>query len=85
MKQITIQIRIGGRTYPAQIPLEGEEVVRKAAKELEIQMQIFANQFPGIDIQDQLALTALNVQSRLMDIEGAAERAIAAVECSLQG
>lgn len=85
MKQITIHIRIGGRSYPAQIPSEREEMVRKAAKEVEAQIQKFAQQFSGIDIQDQLALTALNAQTRLIDVEQAAEQSLQRLEASLLG
>lgn len=85
MKQITIHIRIGGRSYPATIDPGREEVVRKAARTLEASMTSLKQSYPGLDIQDQLALTALNVQSGLLEFEHTAERSLLAVEAALIG
>ena len=64
MNPITIHISIGGRTYPATVNAGHEEYVRKASKQINGQLKTFAARFPSTDVQDQLALAALDNLSR---------------------
>jgi len=64
MNSRTIQIQIAGRTYPATVPADQEEFVRKASKQINEQIKTFGAQFPSTDVQDQLALSALDNLSR---------------------
>lgn len=69
MTTITIHINLAGRSYPATVNAEQELYVRKASKQINEQVKKYAAQFPSTDVQDQLALAALDNLSRQIQQE----------------
>ena len=60
-KQLKINIRIDGRTYPLTIDASDEEKYRKAAKSVNELVRKFREQFVDRDTNDILAMTAFQV------------------------
>jgi cell division protein ZapA len=59
MSELSIKVSIGGRSYPLKINREEEEKVRKAAVEIDKSIKDLKNNYAVIDMQDLLAMTAL--------------------------
>ena len=63
MSELSIKVSIGGRTYPLTINRDEEEKIRKAAAEIDKSIQDLKNNYAVIDMQDLLAMTALQFAS----------------------
>jgi cell division protein ZapA len=63
MSELSIKVSIGGRTYPLTINRSEEEKVRKAAAEIDKSIKDLKNNYAVIDMQDLLAMTALQFAS----------------------
>ena len=59
MSELSIKVIIGGRTYPLTIKREEEEKIRKAVSEIDKNIKELKNNYAVIDMQDLLAMTAL--------------------------
>ncbi len=57
---IPINLLVGDRTYRLKIKAEDEETVRKMAKKMNDQLNLFKSQYPGKDMQDYLAMSLLS-------------------------
>lgn len=57
---IPINLPVGDRTYRLKIKAEDEETVRKMAKKMNDQLNLFKSQYPGKDMQDYLAMSLLS-------------------------
>jgi cell division protein ZapA len=66
MSELSIKLNIGGRVYPLTIDRSEEEVIRKAAKEIEENMRVFQANYAVKDKQDLLAMTALQMSTQLL-------------------
>ena len=64
-KQISVKIPVAGRIYPLTIAMEEEESIRKAAKEIDESIKKLRATYAVRDIQDLLAMTALQAVSEL--------------------
>jgi len=64
-KQISVKIPVAGRIYPLTISMEEEESIRKAAKEIDESIKKLRATYAVRDIQDLLAMTALQAVSKL--------------------
>lgn len=64
-KQISVKIPVAGRIYPLTIAMEEEESIRKAAKEIDESIKKLRATYAVRDIQDLLAMTALQAVSKL--------------------
>jgi cell division protein ZapA len=59
MNELSIKVNIGGRSYPLTIKREEEEKVRKAALEIDKCIKELKSNYAVVDMQDLLAMTAL--------------------------
>jgi|TARA_Y100000385_G_C13020099_1_gene605787 cell division protein ZapA (FtsZ GTPase activity inhibitor) len=59
MSELSIKVVIGGRTYPLTINRSEEEKIRKAVSEIEKNVKDLKNNYAVVDMQDLLAMTAL--------------------------
>lgn len=59
MSEISIKVNIGTRSYPLTIQPEEEDVIRQAAKRINESIKVLQENYAVKDIQDLLAMTAL--------------------------
>ena len=59
MSELSIKVVIGGRTYPLTINREEEEKIRKSVSEIENNIKNLKENYAVNDMQDLLAMTAL--------------------------
>ncbi|MAT67861.1 MAG: cell division protein ZapA [Crocinitomicaceae bacterium] len=59
MSELSIKVVIGGRTYPLTINREDEEKIRKSVSEIENNVKNLKENYAVNDMQDLLAMTAL--------------------------
>lgn len=59
MSELSIKVVIGGRTYPLTINREDEEKIRKSVSEIENNIKNLKDNYAVNDMQDLLAMTAL--------------------------
>ena len=69
MSELSIKVVIGGRTYPLTINREDEEKIRKSVSEIENNIKNLKENYAVNDMQDLLAMTALqfSTQNDLLD------------------
>lgn len=68
MDELSIKISIAGRTYPLTIKREEEELIRKAAKQVDEKVRTFQQNYAVKDKQDLLAMTALQMASSVLKL-----------------
>ena len=59
MSELSIKVVIGGRTYPLTIERDDEEKIRKSVSEIENNIKNLKENYAVNDMQDLLAMTAL--------------------------
>ena len=59
MSELSIKVVIGGRTYPLTINRDEEEKIRKSVSEIENNIKNLKENYAVNDMQDLLAMTAL--------------------------
>ena len=59
MSELSIKVTIGGRSYPLTINRSEEEKIRKAVSEIDKNIKELKNNYAVVDMQDLLAMTAL--------------------------
>ena len=59
MSELSIKVVIGGRTYPLTINREDEKKIRKSVSEIENNIKNLKENYAVNDMQDLLAMTAL--------------------------
>lgn len=64
MSSLSIKVNIAGRTYPLTIAREEEEMIRKAAAEINKNIDILKQSYAVKDNQDLLAMTALQFATK---------------------
>tara|TARA_R110001632_G_scaffold16671_6_gene53476 strand:+ start:1049 stop:1339 length:291 start_codon:yes stop_codon:yes gene_type:complete len=64
-EKLKIKLSIADRVYPLTIPLEQEEGLRKATKEIELMIKQFEESYAVRDKQDVLAMCALQFASQV--------------------
>lgn len=64
MSSLSIKVNIAGRTYPLTIAREEEEMIRKAAAEINKNIDILKKSYAVKDNQDLLAMTALQFATK---------------------
>ena len=67
MSELSIKVVIGGRTYPLTINREDEEKIRKSVSEIENNIKNLKENYAVNDMQDLLAMTALENNSVEID------------------
>ncbi|MFL2585560.1 MAG: cell division protein ZapA [Parvicellaceae bacterium] len=73
MSELSIKVSIGGRTYPLTINRDEEEKIRKAAAEIDKSIKDLKNNYAVIDMQDLLAMTALQFASDTVSTNNSVE------------
>jgi len=64
MSQLSIKVNIAGRTYPLTIDRSEEEVIRKAADNINRSIKDLGENYAVKDVQDLLAMTALQLSTQ---------------------
>ena len=67
MSSLSIKVTIAGRTYPLTIDRNEEEVIRKAAAEINKNIDSLKSNYAVKDVQDLLAMTALQFATKNVD------------------
>jgi len=68
--KLSIRINIADRYYPLKIERDDEEKIRKAAKMINDKVFQYKTRYADKDIQDFLAMAALQFVIKLSEIEG---------------
>ena len=91
MDKLKIKVSIAGRIYPLTIKREEEELIRKAATKIEDIVKQFESNYAVKDKQDLLAMCALQLSSKVENLEGKTlidtsdlEQDIDAMECEIK-
>ena len=74
MSEFSINVTIAGRTYPLTIEREEEESIRKAAQVINDNVKHLQDNYAVKDMQDLLAMTALEYSSDLITKKGSVEQ-----------
>jgi cell division protein ZapA len=69
-EKLSIRINIADRYYPLKIERDDEEKIRKAAKMINDKVFQYKTKYADKDIQDFLAMAALQFVIKLSEIEG---------------
>lgn len=69
MDELSIKVKIAGRTYPLTIPRQDEEKVRRAARLIDDQFHFFREQYAVKDRADLLAMVALQIATANLNTE----------------
>ena len=64
MSQLSIKVNIAGRTYPLTIERSEEEMIRKAADNVHESIKDLKENYAVKDMQDLLAMTALQLSTK---------------------
>lgn len=65
MEQISIKVIVAGRTYPLTVNKNEEEIILKAAEDINKSIKALQNSYAVKDMQDLLAMTALQLGAKL--------------------
>lgn len=69
MGEISIKINIADRIYPLKIELEEEELVRKAAKNINERIKLFQENYAVKDKQDLLSMAVLHYATEALKFD----------------
>ena len=69
-EKLSIRVNIADRYYPLKIDREDEEKIRKAAKMINDKVFQYKTKYADKDIQDFLAMAALQFVIKLSEMEG---------------
>jgi len=67
MAEISINVKLGDRTYPLTVAREEEERIRKAVKAVNENIKNLKDSFGVSDSKDLLAMTSLEFASKYME------------------
>ncbi len=67
--KLTIRINLADRYYPLKIPRKDEEKIRKAAKMINEKILMYKQKYSDKDVQDFLAMAALQYVVKVIDFE----------------
>ena len=65
MDQISIKVIVAGRTYPLTVNKSEEAIIQKAAEEINKSIKVLQDSYAVKDMQDLLAMTALQYGAKL--------------------
>ncbi len=71
MAKLSLKVVIGGRTYPLSVSESEEQKVLKAAEDINKAVKLLQKNYAVKDMQDLLAMTALQLASRSDSGKGA--------------
>lgn len=64
MAKLSVEVVVGGRTYPLSVDENEEERVLNAAKDINNAIKLLQDNYDVKDMQDLLAMTALQIASK---------------------
>ena len=64
MSELSIKLMIGGRTYPLTIQRDEEELIRRAAKNINDSIKLLQDNYAVRDMQDLIAMTCLQMATK---------------------
>jgi len=67
LKDISIDINIGGKNYPLQVNEKEKELVQMAAQKINETFSLLSDKYAVKDSRDLMAMTALRVVSEVLD------------------
>lgn len=67
--KLSIRINVAERLYPLRINMQDEERLRRAARMINDKLSQYKQRYVDRDIQDALAITALQFVVRLIELE----------------
>tara|TARA_B110000444_G_C18633949_1_gene498201 strand:+ start:221 stop:502 length:282 start_codon:yes stop_codon:yes gene_type:complete len=73
MSDLSINVNIGGRTYPLTISRNEEEQIRKAVSEINKNIKDLKENYAVKDMQDLLAMTVLQYASETVKVNNSVE------------
>ena len=73
MSDLSINVNIGGRSYPLTISRDEEEQIRKAVSEINNNIKELKENYAVKDMQDLLAMTVLQYASETVKINNSVE------------
>ena len=68
-EKLYIRVNVADRYYPLKVERENEEKIRRAAKMINDKVLLYKQRYSDKDIQDFLAMTALQFVIKLIDEE----------------
>ncbi len=68
--KLTIRVNVADRYYPLRIVRKDEEKIRQAAKRINEKILLYKQKYSDKDIQDFLAMAALQYVVKVIDGEG---------------
>ena len=68
MSELSIKVTIAGRIYPINVKADEEDRVRKAAMEVDQNVKFLLDNYAVKDKQDLLAMTALQMSTKILEI-----------------
>jgi cell division protein ZapA len=74
MSEKSIKVTIAGRIYPISVKPEEEEMVRAAAKNVDDSVKNLLENYAVKDKQDLLAMTALQLSTKLAEVDTSAPK-----------
>jgi cell division protein ZapA (FtsZ GTPase activity inhibitor) len=66
MSEVSIKVSLGNRTYPLSVNAGEEELIRAAAHEVNESLRALQENYAVKDIQDLLAMTALQMATQMI-------------------
>ncbi|HKL02250.1 MAG TPA: cell division protein ZapA [Cryomorphaceae bacterium] len=69
MSELSIKVTIAGRIYPISVSADEEEMVRKAATDVDTDIKNLQKNYAVKDKQDLLAMTALQLATKLQQVD----------------
>lgn len=80
MSDLSIKVTIAGRIYPITVKADEEESVRKAAQKVDENLKHLQQNYAVKDKQDLLAMTALQMATKLNEIDHNGEASLSSEE-----
>lgn len=72
-KKLSIKVGVAGRSYPLNIDISQEEVIRKAAKMIDEKVMQYKQRYKDKDTQDFLAMASLQYVIKVLELENKAD------------
>ena len=73
-QELNINISIADRQYPLKIKAEDQQIVQKAAEEINAMIKEYSKRYAFKDKQDLLAMAILQFSTRLQKLESTKEK-----------
>jgi cell division protein ZapA len=68
-EKLSIKVNVADRYYPLKIDRKDEEKIRRAAKEINDKVLLYKKRYLDKDVQDFLAMAALQFVTKVIELE----------------